>query len=123
MRDLFTLQHASPLTTLRKLQLPARLPALFAGLRISAGLSVVGAIVGDFFFRRAARASASHGQYRSPPLYGETFGGVILSSLLGVVVFCSSDGSPRLVDRASGTTRPPMTALHRRPHTQHRREP
>ena len=29
---------------------PAALPAIFTGLRISAGLSVIGAIVGDFFF-------------------------------------------------------------------------
>ncbi len=31
---------------------PGALPAIFTGLRISAGLSVIGAIVGDFFFRR-----------------------------------------------------------------------
>ena len=36
----------------RKLMLPAALPAIFAGLRISAGLAVIGAIVGDFFFGR-----------------------------------------------------------------------
>ena len=54
MHDLFTLHHASRLTRLRKLMFPAALPAMFAGLRISAGLSVIGAIVGDFFFRRGA---------------------------------------------------------------------
>ena len=52
MHDLFTLQHASRSTRLRKLMFPAALPAIFAGLRISAGLSVIGAIVGDFFFGR-----------------------------------------------------------------------
>ena len=50
MHDLFTLQHANRWTRLRKLMFPAALPAIFAGLRISAGLSVIGAIVGDFFF-------------------------------------------------------------------------
>src|SRR5690606_7244051 len=50
MHDLFTVHHASRISRLRKLMFPAALPAIFAGLRISAGLSVIGAIVGDFFF-------------------------------------------------------------------------
>ena len=50
--DLFTLHGASRWTRLRKLQCPAALPAIFTGLRISAGLAVIGAIVGDFFFRQ-----------------------------------------------------------------------
>jgi NitT/TauT family transport system permease protein len=31
-----------------KLRVPAALPAIFSGLKISAGLSVIGAIVGEF---------------------------------------------------------------------------
>ena len=50
MHDLFTLHQANRWTRLWKLMFPAALPAIFAGLRISAGLSVIGAIVGDFFF-------------------------------------------------------------------------
>ena len=46
--DLFTLQGASRSTRLRKLQIPAALPSIFAGLRIAAGLSVIGAIVGEY---------------------------------------------------------------------------
>ncbi len=49
--DLFTLHGAGRWTRLWKLQLPAGLPAIFEGFRIAAGLSVVGAIVGEFFFR------------------------------------------------------------------------
>ena len=62
MHDLFTLHHASRWTRLRKLMFPAALPAMFAGLRISAGLSVIGAIVGDFFFGRgqAGHRPAAH---------------------------------------------------------------
>jgi NitT/TauT family transport system permease protein len=56
--DLFTLYGATRGARLRKLQWPAALPAIFAGLRISAGLSVIGAIVGDFSSRRASSASA-----------------------------------------------------------------
>ncbi len=50
--DLFTLHGAGRWTRLRKLQFPGALPAIFTGWRISAGLAVIGAIVGDFFFRR-----------------------------------------------------------------------
>ncbi|MDQ3811637.1 MAG: ABC transporter permease, partial [Chloroflexota bacterium] len=50
--DLFTLQRASRWQRLLKLQLPGALPAIVSGWRIAAGLSVIGAIVGDFFFRQ-----------------------------------------------------------------------
>jgi NitT/TauT family transport system permease protein len=50
--DLFTLHGAGRWTRLRKLQFPAAMPAIFTGLRIAAGLAVIGAIVGDFFFRQ-----------------------------------------------------------------------
>ena len=67
---------------------PAALPAIFAGLRISAGLSVIGAIVGDFFF---GQGDAGIGQLLSKyanQLDGEQlFAAVIMSSLLGVAVF------------------------------------
>ncbi|WP_083869982.1 ABC transporter permease [Modestobacter italicus] len=52
MHDLFSLHGAGRLVRLRKLQVPAALPATFAGLRISAGMAVVGSIVADFFFRQ-----------------------------------------------------------------------
>ena len=35
-----------------KLQIPHAVPDVFVGLRVSAGLSVIGAIVGEFFFRQ-----------------------------------------------------------------------
>ena len=50
--DLFTLHGASRCTRLWKLQFPAALPSIFTGLRIAAGLAVIGAIVGDFFFQQ-----------------------------------------------------------------------
>ena len=50
--DLFTLHDSSRFTRLWRLQLPAGMPAIFSGFRISAGLAVIGAIVGDFFFRQ-----------------------------------------------------------------------
>lgn len=88
MHDLFTLHHASRITRLRKLMFPAALPAVFAGLRISAGLSVIGAIVGDFFF---GRGDVGIGQllrrYANQLMGEELFAAVLLSSALGVTVF------------------------------------
>ena len=49
--ELFTLHNTSRWTRLTKLQIPSALPNIFVGLRISAGLAVIGAVVGDFYFR------------------------------------------------------------------------
>ncbi|HWC68724.1 MAG TPA: ABC transporter permease [Acidimicrobiales bacterium] len=89
MHELFTLQGASRATRMRKLQLPAAQPAIFTGLRISAGLSVIGAIIGDFFFRRGEPGIGrlidvyTARPATTPQLYGAT----ILSALLGIAVF------------------------------------
>ncbi|MCY4279454.1 MAG: ABC transporter permease subunit, partial [Acidimicrobiaceae bacterium] len=88
MHDLFTLHGANRLTRLRKLMFPAALPAIFAGLRISAGLSVIGAIVGDFFFGRGNAGIGQLLQRYANNLNGEELlAAVILSSALGIVVF------------------------------------
>jgi NitT/TauT family transport system permease protein len=88
MHDLLTLHHANRLTRLRKLQFPAALPAVFAGLRISAGLSVIGAIVGDFFFGRGEAGIGQLLQRYANRLLGEQLlAAIIMSSALGVAVF------------------------------------
>ncbi len=88
MHDLFTLHHASRLTRLRKLMFPAALPAIFAGLRISAGLSVIGAIVGDFFFGKGDVGIGQLIRRFANQLDGEQLlTSVIMSSALGVTVF------------------------------------
>ncbi len=88
MHDLFTLHRASRLTRLRKLMFPAALPAIFAGLRISAGLSVIGAIVGDFFFGRGDVGIGQLLRRYANNLDGEQLlASVIMSSVLGVAVF------------------------------------
>ena len=47
--DLFLMYNASPSQVLFKLRLPNSLPSLFTGIRISAGISVIGAITGELF--------------------------------------------------------------------------
>jgi NitT/TauT family transport system permease protein len=88
MHDLFRLHRASRLTRLRKLMFPAALPAIFAGLRISAGLSVIGAIVGDFFFGKGEVGIGKLLQRYANLLMGEQLiAAIIMSSALGVGVF------------------------------------
>lgn len=88
MHDLFTLHHASRWTRLRKLMFPAALPALFTGLRIAAGLSVIGAIVGDFFFGRGEIGIGQLLLRYANRLQGEQLlASIIVSSALGVAVF------------------------------------
>ena len=96
--DLFTLYGATRGARLRKLEWPAALPAIFAGLRISAGLSVIGAIVGDFFFKEGQLGiGALMEVYRQNLRSEQLFGAVILSSLLGLVVFWFFGWLARLV--------------------------
>jgi NitT/TauT family transport system permease protein len=86
--DLFTLQHANRRQRLLKLQLPGALPAILSGWRIAAGLSVVGAIVGDFFFRQGDPGIGRLiDDYRARLQSEQLFASVALSSLLGLVVF------------------------------------
>jgi NitT/TauT family transport system permease protein len=86
--DLFTLQRATRLQRLLKLQLPGALPAILSGWRIAAGLSVVGAIVGDFFFRQGDPGIGRLiDDYRARLQSEQLFAAVALSSLLGVLVF------------------------------------
>ena len=86
--EFFQLAGASRLTVMLKLKIPAALPAIFAGMRISAGLAVVGAIVGDFFFRQGQPGigillSNYASRLQGPPL----FAAILTASLLGFVIF------------------------------------
>lgn len=48
LRDLMASLEASPLQTFWHLELPAALPIVIGGLKVSATLSVIGAVVGEF---------------------------------------------------------------------------
>ncbi|MGI5292650.1 ABC transporter permease [Nonomuraea polychroma] len=86
--DLFTLQQSGRWARLWKLQLPAALPHILTGLRISAGLSVIGAVVGDFFFRQGRPGIGTLiDLYRSRLQSEQLFAAVGLASLLGLAVF------------------------------------
>ncbi|RSM46417.1 ABC transporter permease [Amycolatopsis balhimycina DSM 5908] len=87
-RELFALQGAGRLTRLLKLQIPAALPSIFVGLRTSAGLSVIGAIVGDQFFQRGDPGLGVLIQVTASRLMGpELYATIIVASLYGIAVF------------------------------------
>ena len=86
--ELMTLNGASRWTRLIKLQYPAAMPSIFTGLQISAGLSVVGAVVGDFFFRQGepgiGRLINTYQNGNEPE---QLYGAVIVTAFFGISVF------------------------------------
>ncbi len=89
LHDLFTLRGASRWTRLFKLQFPAAMPAIFTGFRISAGLSVIGAIVGEQFFRQGSKPGVGvvMEQFRQKSRFAEVYAGLTIAALLGIAVF------------------------------------
>ncbi|MDO8389254.1 MAG: ABC transporter permease [Actinomycetota bacterium] len=87
--DLFTLSGASRLTRLFKLQFPSAMPAIFTGFRISAGLSVIGAVVGEQFFRQGSKPGIGIviEEYRQKIRFPQIYGGLVLVAALGIAVF------------------------------------
>ncbi|MFT4267355.1 MAG: ABC transporter permease [Xenophilus sp.] len=88
--ELFQLHNDSRVTAFRKLRLPSALPSIFAGLRISAGLSVIGAIVGEFIIGSGNSQGGlgvqivfAQGRMYTALLFAE----VIAATLLGFVFF------------------------------------
>ena len=90
--DLFRLNKASRWQILWKLQFPGAIRYLLTGMKTSAGLAVVGAIVGEFF---AGHSSGHQGLgyfilvSQNQISTASLFAGTICSTLLGVVVFTS----------------------------------
>lgn len=87
--ELFTLHGATRSTRLRKLQFPAAMPSIFVGFRIAAGLSVIGAIVGEQFFRAGQKPGIGVvvEQFRQKARFPQVYGGLIVAALLGIAVF------------------------------------
>ncbi len=88
LHSLLTLHGASRWTRTAKLQIPAALPHIFTGLRTAAGLSVIGAIVGDFFFGRGDPGlGLLLDKYASRLQSEELFTTVFVACMLGIAVF------------------------------------
>jgi len=88
MHELFTLMKVGRVRRLLKLQFPAALPSIFTGLRISAGASVIGAVIGDFFFQRGEPGlGALLETYSAQLLTSQLYGDAIFAALLGIAMF------------------------------------
>ncbi len=85
LRDLFQLYDAKRLAMLFKLRLPFALPHIMTGLRIAAGLAVIGAIVGEFI--TGAGIGGSIMVSRQQNRVDKVFAGLLLASLLGIALF------------------------------------
>jgi NitT/TauT family transport system permease protein len=90
LRDLFQLYGASRWQTLRHLRLPTALPYFLAGLRISGGLSLIGAVVAEFAAGTggtetglAFRILESGYRLQIPRM----FAALLLLSLAGIAIF------------------------------------
>jgi NitT/TauT family transport system permease protein len=88
--NLFQLYGASRGQILRHLRMPAAMPYFLGGLRISGGLSLIGAIVAEFVAGTGGRASGlayrileSGYQLQIPRM----FAALLLISLTGVIIF------------------------------------
>lgn len=90
LHELFDLGAASRWQRYAKLQVPYSLPFLATGVRTSSGLSVIGAIVGEFFVGYGGGAFGLGYLIRSTAERYQTdrlFAAVVLSTLLGVLIF------------------------------------
>ena len=86
--DLLSLHRASRVTRLLKLQFPSALPALLTGMQVAATLAVVGAVVGDLFFKQGTPGiGVLIDLYRARLQTEQLLGAALLACLLGVAAF------------------------------------
>ena len=87
LRDLFKLYGASRTATLLRLRLPMALPAIMTGLRVAAGLAVIGTIVGEFITVGGLGSviSTSGAGMRTD----KVFAGIILAGVIGLALLAA----------------------------------
>jgi NitT/TauT family transport system permease protein len=95
MLDLARAMEASRLQTFRMVSLPHALPAIFAGLKVSITLAVVGAVVGEFVGSNSGIGfvlQRSIGTFELPTM----FAALVVLALIGVILFWILDVIERL---------------------------
>lgn len=106
LHDQFSLCRASRLQRLTRLQLPAALPAAVTGFKISAGLSVVGSIIADFFFRQGQPGIGRLiDTYRQALETDRMLAALVVSSAVGVALFLMFDVTLHRIEARRGPTR------------------
>jgi NitT/TauT family transport system permease protein len=96
--DLLTLARsmgASPLQILWKIRIPAALPAIFAGIKVSATLAPVGAVIGEFV---ASNQGLGHVLIQAVGSLETTlaFAAVIVISVFGIAIWYLAEWAERL---------------------------
>jgi len=102
LAELFRLYRASRWQTLRWLLVPSALPYFLAGLKIAAGLSLIGAVVAEFTAGAAGRNTGLASRILEAAFRTEIpkmFAALLLVSLTGVVLYVLFDGLARLALR------------------------
>jgi NitT/TauT family transport system permease protein len=95
MLDLARAMEAKRLQIFRLVRFPHALPAIFAGLKVSITLAVVGAVVGEFVGSNSGLGfvlQRSIGNFELPTM----FAALVILSLIGVVLFWMLDIIERL---------------------------
>jgi len=90
--DLFRLYRASPLQRLVKLRLPAALPSILSGLRVAAGLAVIGTVVAEFLVGTLGADEGLGVKIVGALKVGhmdKVFAAIVLASLLGLAMLAA----------------------------------
>jgi NitT/TauT family transport system permease protein len=92
--DLFRIYETSKLRTLWSCRIPFALPQIFSGIRIASGLSIIGAIVGEFIGGGGLGSTieAARAQQR----LDQIFATVLISALLGLFMIFAVNTASRL---------------------------
>src|SRR5690349_24176738 len=96
MIDLARAMEGSRLQIFRAVSLPHAMPAIFAGLKVSVTLAVVGAVVGEFVGANSGIGyvlQRSIGTFDLPTMFAALF----ILALLGVILFWVVDRIERLI--------------------------
>ena len=89
LRNVFALYGASRWKRLRLLQLPSALPFILAGARISAGLSVIGAVVAEFMAGSGTARGLAYAIVESGAMFNiaRMFAALVLLSAFGLALW------------------------------------
>ncbi len=99
LQDLFRLYGAGRWNTLVRLRIPSALPYFFAGLRVSGGLALIGAVVAEFVAGTGGTASGLAYQILMAGLQlniPRLFAALLLIALAGVAIFILVSAVARL---------------------------
>lgn len=85
-REMFRSLGASRLQTFLRLMVPGSLPVLFAGLKTAAGLSLVGAVVGEFISAQRGLGVLVQ-QFSSQLAISDAFAVILMLMVLGLLLY------------------------------------